>query len=110
MKIKISKIGLILVVIGTFVYLFSYLIDFVLNNSPTNYSCLIQESVNGTQKMMCYKPDHFDIKEGILFTGVITAIIIIFGNIVVEYGHKNQESLTMDTNNWVKVLRAKGYQ
>lgn len=60
--------------------------------------------------MTCFVKDHRDVRAGVFLTGIITAIIIVFGNITVEYGHKNQESVTTDTNNWVKALRAKGYQ
>jgi hypothetical protein len=105
LKIKISKIGLLLVVIGTFVYLFSYLIGFVLDSSATSYSCIIEKSDKITQQMTCYVKDHRDFRAGIFLTGVITAIIIVFGNILVEYGHKNQESLTKEFR-----LKAKGYQ
>ncbi|MGI0062916.1 MAG: hypothetical protein ACREBA_10745, partial [Nitrosotalea sp.] len=79
---------------------------FVVDNSPTNYSCLITKSNNQTQEMTCYMKDYHEIRVGVFLTGIITAIIIIFGNIIVEYGHQHMKSYT----NTDRVFRAKGYR
>jgi len=110
LEIKITKIGLVVVIIATFIFLFSNLISFAIDSSPTSYSCLIEKSDKETQQMTCFVKDHRDVRAGVFLTGIITAIIIIFGNIIVEYGHKNELALTTDTRDWSKSFRARGYQ
>lgn len=82
------------------------MIGFAVENSPTHYSCLKEKSDNETQEMICFVKDNREIRVGIFLVGIITAIIIIFGNIIVEYGHKHMKSYT----NTDKVFRAKGYR
>ena len=103
LKIKISILGLILVVFGTFIYLFSYMNLFVLDDSTTR---CIAYSINKNQEMTCVTEGH-NTKVIMFFVGGITVMIIVLGTVLIEYGHKNQKSLTTETNSWFK---AEGYK
>ena len=111
MEIKLNKLGLILVTFGTFTFLFANIDFFVIDDATTRciaYS-VVQEPINKDQLMKCSTDGH-DARMYMLIIGVTTGIIILFGNVTVELSHKNQISITTETNTWSNPFRAKGYR